>query len=171
MDESFGQLASLEPVEVELDSPKIELKKLSQKHRDVATLVAQGVGRGDIAQIVGYTPEYVTWLQGQPLFIEYIRTMNAAVATQLEAMFQKTVDVIQDTMNTGSEDGRLKAAKLQLEATGRVGRYQVQAPSGDGKDRLEQLSGRLLELLIRQRSNANGRVLEGQATVLNAEDV
>ena len=112
--------------------PEIELKTLSPKHRQVAALVAQGVDRRTIAAACDYVPEYVTWLQGQPLFIEYIKTMNLAVATRLEALFTKSVDVINDAMEQGNVDERLKGAKLQLEATGRIGRFQTQAPVGGG---------------------------------------
>lgn len=136
------ELATTEP---------IELKKLSQKHKDVASLVAQGVSRQLIAEVIGITPEYVTWLQRQSLFKEYIKEMSEAVSTQLEAMFSKSVDVIAGAMQHGSIDEQLKGAKLQLEATGRVGRFQTQAPVGSGVDRLEQLSERLLGLLQRQR--------------------
>lgn len=137
------------------EAKKVELKKLSPRHKHVAALVAQGVDRQTIAAAVGYVPEYITWLQGQPLFVEYIREMNKAVATQLEAMFGQTVDVIQDAMVNGSVEDKLKGAKLQLEATGRIGRFATQAPEAGGEDRLSQLSERLLGLLERQRSKVN----------------
>ena len=130
----------------------IELKKLSPRHMQVAALIAQGVDRQTVAVACSFTPEYVTWLQRQPLFKEYIKDMSAAVHTRLEALFSKSVDVIADAMNEGNVDERLKGAKLQLEATGRVGRFQTQAPIGGGQDRLDQLSERLLGLLQRQRS-------------------
>lgn len=143
-------------------SPTIELKKLSPKHMQVAALVAQGVDRRTIAEACGYTPEYITWLQGQPLFFEYIKTMNKAVAARLEALFTKSVDVIEQAMEHGNVDESLKGAKLQLEATGRIGRYQTQTPVAGGEDRLLALSERLVELLRSQRRIANGEVVEGE---------
>jgi hypothetical protein len=139
-----------------------ELKKLSPAHKQVAALVAQGVDRRTIAAACDFTPEYVTMLQGQPLFVEYIKGMNRAVATQLEALFGKSVDVINNAMDTGNIDEQLKGAKLQLEATGRIGRFATIAPEAGGQDRLEQLSERLLGLLKSQRRVANGEVIEGE---------
>jgi hypothetical protein len=136
--------------ELEASTP-IELKKLSPVHKQVAALVAQGVDRRTIAAACDYVPEYITWLQGQPLFIEYIKTMNRAVATQLEALFGKAVGVIDYAMTEGNVDERLKGAKLQLEATGRIGRFATILPESGGQDRLEQLAGRLVELLKTQR--------------------
>lgn len=140
----------------------VELKKLSPVHKQVAALVAQGVDRRTIAAACDYTPEYVTWLQGQPLFREYIKHMNEAVSTRLEAMFDQSVTVISEAMVHGNTDEKLKGAKLQLEATGRVGRYQTTPPVVGAHDRLEQLSERLLKLLDKQRSTADGKVYEGE---------
>lgn len=140
----------LSQTEVEVREP-IELKKLSPKHMQVAALVAQGVDRRTIASACDYTPEYITWLQGQPLFIEYIKTMNKAVATRLEALFTKSVDVIENAMQNGTVDESLKGAKLQLEATGRIGRFATLAPQAGGEDRLATLAERLLDLLKTQR--------------------
>lgn len=137
--------------ELETVHEPIELKKLSPTHKQVAALLAQGVDRRTIAVAVDFTPEYVTWLQRQPLFREYITHMSEAVAVRLEALFSRSVDVIQDAMQDGNIDEKLKGAKLQLEATGRVGRFQTQLPVGGGQDRLEQLSERLLTLLDTKR--------------------
>lgn len=144
------------------NSPSIELKKLSPKHMQVAALVAQGVDRATIAAACDYVPEYITWLQGQPLFIEYIKTMNKAVATRLEAMFAKSVDVISDAMVMGNVDEKLKGARLQMEATGRIGRYQMPAKGEGGDEVLESLAGRLLALLTRQRSIVEGNVVDAE---------
>ena len=140
----------------------IELKKLSPVHKQVAALVAQGVDRRTIAAACDYTPEYITWLQGQPLFKQYIKEMNEAVSTRLEAMFDQSVGVISNAMVSGNVDEQLKGAKLQLEATGRIGRYQTQAPIGGGGDKLEQLSERLLKLLDKQRSVSDGQTFEAE---------
>lgn len=144
----------LSQTEIEVRVP-VELKKLSPKHMQVAALVAQGVSRRTIAAACEYAPEYVTWLQNQPLFIEYIKTMNKAVGTQLEALFAKSVTVISNAMENGMIDEQLKGAKLQLEATGRIGRFATIAPEAGGEDRLMQLSERLLELLKKQRNTVD----------------
>lgn len=152
--------------DLEENSPQVELKKLSPKHMQVAALVAQGVPRATIAAACDYVPEYITWLQGQPLFIEYIKTMNKAVGTQLEALFAKSVLVISNAMENGMIDEQLKGAKLQLEATGRIGRFATQAPAASGEDSLQLLSERLLMLLQKQRRTVNGEVIS-EAEVLS----
>ena len=104
-----------------------------------------------IAQALDYTPEYVTMLQRQPLIREYIKEMNEAVSLRLEAMFDKTVDVISDQMTTGNGSEKLAAARLHLEATKRIGRIQADAPMPQEDDRLERLAQRLESLLNKHK--------------------
>lgn len=160
---ALPKLTSAELASTQDRAPEpVELKKLSPVHKQVAALIAQGVDRRTIAVACDYTPEYVTWLQRQPLFREYIKEMSEAVGVQLEAMFVKSVQVINSAMDNGNIDEQLKGAKLQLEATGRVGRFQTQAPIGGGTDRLEQLAERLQKLLQNQRRVADGEIIEAE---------
>lgn len=145
----------------EIPSQGIVLQKLSERHKQAAALLAQGVPRSLIAEAVQYTPEYITWLGRQPLFIQYIKEMSEVSSVQLEAMFGRSVEIIGEGMQSGGELG-LKAAKLQLEATGRVGRYMVRAPEAEAGDRLEVLAERLVGLM-KQRQR---RTLDGEATVV-----
>jgi hypothetical protein len=125
-----------------------ELKKLSQKHKQVCALLAQGLGRETIASLVGFTPEYITMLTTQPLCQEYIRQMNAAAEMQLTAMFSQSVDVISSAMQNGNVTEQLKGARLQLEATHRIGRVDPPIASGvSSEDRLDRLAHRLVDLL------------------------
>src|SRR5216684_2469820 len=142
-----------------------ELKKLSPKHKQVASLLAQGHSRALIAQAVSITPEYVTYLARQPLFQEYIREMNLVVSARMEALFERSVDIMAEAMQEGNYDEKLKGAKLQLEATGRIGRYQGETPTTGQDNRLEVLAERLVGLLQNQRN----RVIEGESHV-EAED-
>jgi hypothetical protein len=130
-----------------LDQPKWEMKKLSPKHQQVAALVAQGMKFVDIAALVDYTPQYITMLVAQPLMREYIAEKCAIAGTRLEALFAQSVEVIADTMKNGSEGGKLKAVRLQLEATKRIGRPDPNSGLGSSNvDRLEQLAERLIML-------------------------
>ena len=143
------------------------LKELSPRHKQAAALLAQGVQRQIIARVCEFTPEYITMLGRQPLFRAYIKEMSEFTDARLEALFDQSVDVIADTMLTGTEDGRLKAAKLQLEATGRVGRFHTPAPAQGGSDRLELLAERLVGLLHQQRR----RTYEGEVVDASQENV
>lgn len=124
-----------------------QMKKLTQRHRQIASLLAQGLDRRTISKMIGVTPEYVTMLTKQPLMKQYINEMCEHVGVRFEALFEKAVDVIAETMTNGTEAGKLKAARLQLEGTKRIGRPDL-APKDVGvvTDRLEQLAQRLLYL-------------------------
>lgn len=131
----------------ESPTPNWQLKKLKVKHKQVASLLAQGARNVDIARMLGITPEYVHMLTKQPLVIAYIQEMCQHTGVRLESLFEKSVDVIADTLRTGSEAGRLKAARLQLEATKRIGRGEpAQGPPGGVEERLVQLAQRLIFL-------------------------
>lgn len=142
-----------------------QLKELSPKHKQIAALLAQGTSREVIASFVKCTPEYVTFLGRQPLFVQYIKEMSALVNVRLEAMFEKSVDVISEAMDTGNIDEKLKGAKLQMEATGRIGRYQSEPPPTGGGDRLEALAERLVSLLHNQRR----RIVDAEDAVIIQE--
>ena len=103
-----------------------QLKKLSPKHKEVASLLAQGLGRGEISKIVGITPEYVTMLSGDPLFQGYLQEMMKFTDARLTALFDKSVDVLADTLLVGSEKGKLQAARMALRAVGKEGSVNVQ---------------------------------------------
>lgn len=105
--------------------PAFVLKKLSQKHKQVAALLAQGVDRATIAQIVNIRPEYVTMLSTQPLFLEYIKEMNKFTDARLEAMFGMAVDTVAQVMTSGNANEKLNAAKMALRAVGKEGSLKV----------------------------------------------
>lgn len=140
-----------------------QLKKLKPLHKDVCSYIAQGMKQIEVASICGITKEYVWMLLQQPLCQAYIQEMNQAVGVRLEAMFSQTVDTIAETMRTGSPEEQLKAARLQLEATRRIGAKAgaIVADTGQG-DRLLALSERLVGLLAAQRNRADGQIIEGE---------
>lgn len=98
-----------------------QLKNLSPKHKQVAALLAQGLGRGKISELVKITPEYVTMLSKQPLFMAYVKEMTQFTDVRLQALFEKGVDVVADLMITGTEDTKLRAAQTVLKAVGKDG--------------------------------------------------
>lgn len=127
--------------------PSWQMKTLKPKHKQIASLLAQGGRNIDIAKIIGVTPEYISMLSRQPLMKAYIAEMCEITGVRLEAMFEKVVDTIAETLESGSEAGRLKAARLHLEATKRIGRPDGAPRSGnDSADRLEKLAERLIFL-------------------------
>lgn len=139
----------------------VKLQKLNPNHREVLSLVAQGLNRQEIASITGFVPEYVSWLVRQDVCQEYLKDMIAVVDFRLHAMTAESVETIAEVMKLGTSYERLKAAKLQMEAVGRVGSGKGQASINAAEpDHLEALAERLVGLL---RSSRQGAVYENES--------
>lgn len=145
----------------------IKLQKLSARHKQVLSLMAQGMDRQTCSIATKYTPEYVTWLLKQEICQEYLNQMVQVAESQLQAQFCKSVDVIGETLINGTEEGKLKAAKLQLEATGRVGKLQQPSAPPVEADRLNVLAERLVGLL----KQTQGRLVNGEVTEVQVESL
>lgn len=151
----------------DLPQEGIKLQKLSARHKQVLSLMAQGMDRQTCSIATKYTPEYVTWLLKQEICQEYLNQMVQVAESQLQAQFCKSVDVIGETLINGTEEGKLKAAKLQLEATGRVGKLQQPSAPPVEADRLNVLAERLVGLL----KQTQGRVVNGEVTEVQVESL
>jgi hypothetical protein len=146
-----GELATAE------EQPKWQLKKLKPIHKQIAALLAQGKKQVDVARLCQVHVVYVSMLSRQPLVQNYIYDMVAAAGMQLEASFPLVVEVIQETLKDGSEAGKLKAARLHLEATKRIGRNELTLrPTEDAVAALENLAGRLMALQTRAENQRSG---------------
>ncbi len=144
------------------------LKKLKPVHMQICALLAQGMKSVDAARISQVTPEYISMLLRQPIIKQEIARIGEITGARLELLFEKSVDVMADAMQNGNHSEKLKAARLQLEATKRIGRPDPYANSPNvPDDRLERLSERLIGLLHRQRDTYNeaGQIIE-EATIV-----
>lgn len=99
---------------------KWELKKLSQKHKTIIALHVQNLTREEISQVAGCTPEYVSMIVAQPLAQQYLAELEKYMDSRLKALYGKSVDAIQQGLDSQDEEVALKAARLQLEATGKM---------------------------------------------------
>ena len=140
-----------------------QMMVLKPKHKQVCAMLAQGIDRRTISNVVGVTPEYITMLSKQPLMKEYIAEMCQAAGLQLDAMFVQSVEVISEVMANGSPKERVAAARLQMEATKRIGSgSSIPKEIIDTNDRLARLAERLLYLqggvtkTIETRRNIDG---------------
>ena len=145
------------------------LATLKPKHKQICSMLAQGIPRGTIAAVIGCTPEYITMLSRQPLIQGYIKDMCQTAGLQLEAMFTESVQAIGDVLQNGSTKDKMQAARLQMEATKRIG-----AGSGlprevvDTTERLAKLAERLLYLqgnnlkIINTRRDEDGKFTEAE---------
>src|SRR3990172_9141898 len=113
--------------------PRIILKRLSLRHKQAISLVLQGMSRSDAGEATGFVPEYITFLLQQPIAKDYIAHINRAVSTQLEALYGKSVEAIAGGLTASDPDVKLRAAKLQLQTTGRL------EPSGEEKKTAEDV--------------------------------
>lgn len=148
------------------DDKPFELKKLTPAHKQALSLLAQGVPQATIATVCDFTPTYVSMLARMPICKEYVAQLTEAHDLQLEAMFVGSVEAIGHALQNGKTDERLAAAKLQLQATKRIGKYSGQ-PRGvsDTEDRLVHLSERLVGLLESYSAHANHTNAADHATV------
>lgn len=134
-------------------SDKWVMKKLMPWHRDMCSMLAQGIERRTIAAILDCTPEYVSMLCGQQLVKDEIARFSAFAGLQLEAQFTKSVAAIGDTLENGNHKEKMMAARLQMEATKRIGSRAIEPEKlVDSNNRLTKLSERLLGLLDKAQS-------------------
>lgn len=130
------------------DKPQWELKKLKPVHLAICSLVAQGNKYVDVAKMTGVTKEYISMLMRQQIIKDEVVRKAELVGTRLELLFEKSVDTIADAMENGNHKEKLQAARLQLEATKRIGRPDPFAISANvPTDRLDNLAKRLEGLL------------------------
>lgn len=151
---------------------KWELKALKPKHRQIAALVAQGMQNIKVAAIVGVTPEYVSMLMRQPLIVAEVGRLCEIAGTRMEALFEKSVDVVAEVLVTGSNKDKLAAARLQFEVTKRIGRPDpLKGGDAPGVDRLLALSERLVGLLGQVRGEGKNEssqtIEEGEFRVVS----
>lgn len=155
-----------DPPEAEQMSSGWTLKKLNVRHKEAASLLAQGCRRQEIAAITQFAPEYISFLTRQPLFRAYVQEMGRFSEERLKALFDQAVDVIADTLQNGTEEGRLKAVRLQMEATGRIGRERAGRGDPDESDSLNSLAERLVDLMQKKRAEHGQTTVEGTFTVV-----
>lgn len=151
--------------------PVWELKKLKAKHVQICALLAQGMKNIEVANIIGVTPQYITMLLQQPLIKAEIQRISSVAAVKLEAMFEKSVDVLGDILQNGSNPEKLKAIRTHGELTKRIGRPDPLANTPQvSEDRLAVLAERLASL-ARGARNGPETIIEGEFTVRAGQDV
>lgn len=129
------------------NNDKWEMKKLLPWHKQLCSMLAQGIDRQTIAQVFQKTPEYISMLAGQDLIRTEVNEMKRFAEFQLEAQFVKSVSVIGEVLENGSAKEKIQAARLQLEATRRIGPRMVEEEKLiDTNARLTRLAERLLYL-------------------------
>jgi len=123
------------------------LLALTQQHKRVARLLAEGKTHEQVADEVKWSLEHIERLLLDPLFDQCLRKMIVNADQRLEAMYLRVVEVIGEKLESTDEDIQLKAARLQLEVTGRIGKGERPgAGAEDSINRLTRLAERLVAL-------------------------
>lgn len=158
--------AALKTTETDVPSGRaVTLQKLNGQHKHVAALLAQGVDRTSIAQAVGFTPEYVSWLTGDPLFRDHMREIANFCDAQLESQYGNVVQVITEGLRPEQKmEDRLKSARLHLEVTKRLGTGT--GPAGASESSIERLNSLAERLLSLQSNVRKGDTFDGQVQVV-----
>ena len=149
--------------ETETERTPYQLQELSQRHKNAISLLAQGTPREIVAKACDYTPEYITWLHRQPVCREYLKELAESVDGRMLAMYEQSCTAMADVIANGKDEDRLKAARMNMEVIGRLGRDRDRDPPDPGADRLDILADRLVKLLQQKRE----RTVDGE--VLNVE--
>lgn len=84
-----------------------EMKELKPWHKQMASMLVQGIDRMTIATVLDCTPEYVSMLAKQPKMREYIAEFCEYANIQLDAMFVKSVAAIDDTLENGNHKEKM----------------------------------------------------------------
>jgi hypothetical protein len=158
--------------DMETSGGAYQLKTLKPKHKNILSLIAQGVDRETVAAACDITPGYVTMLCRMPICKQYIAGLNEACDLQLEAMYGKSVKVIDNAMSNGNIKEQLVGARLHLEATKRIGRPADVLPQHEStNDRLLRLAERLTSLIPQYKApeSINGSFTEVQPVSHNKE--
>ena len=115
------------------------LKRITQRHKDMAVLSLQGLSRGKVAEFCGCTPEYITMINKQPLIRAYIADLEAHADLRLRGLYEKSISAIDAGLTSPKISDKLAAAQLQLSTIGKL------KPSEDiGKETAEDVVSAML---------------------------
>lgn len=117
-------------------------KRLSQKHKAALTLWAQGVKPIDVAAATGVGQVSLNLLVLSDLGRAFLHGLEELMDSRLKNMYTLSVDAIEDQLRNGSGENKLKAATLQMKATGKLGKGDEERESAeDVIQRIFQING------------------------------
>lgn len=119
-----------------------EPKALTPKHKGILSLVAQGVKYMEIGSLCKCTQQLIVMLVASEKGQEYLRYIEQQMDMRLRALYSKSIDAIEDQLTVGSGENKLKAAKLQMQAVGKLGKVQ------DDTDTAEDVIQRIMNMQI-----------------------
>lgn len=123
---------------VKASDPKV----LTPKHKQILSLVAQGMKYQEIGSLCKCTPARIVQLVASPLGQQYLSYIEQQMDMRLRALFSKSIDAIEDQLTAGSGENKLRAAKLQMQATGKLREI------GEKADTAEDVIQRIMEMNV-----------------------
>lgn len=103
---------------------KWEPKVLTPKHKQILSLVAQGMKYAEIGSLCKCTTQLIVMLVASEGGKGYLAQIEQQMDMRLRSLYNKSIDAIEDQLTAGNGENKLKAAKLQMQATGKLGREQ-----------------------------------------------
>jgi len=120
--------------------PKWQLQKLTKRHRDIASLLISGVTHDEIADVCNCHKQTIIVLKQQPIFQDYLKQLQQEIEDEFKGLFGRTVRAIRDSLQDDApRDTRLKAARIVLEAQGRLKGVNT------GQESAEDVARRLIQ--------------------------
>jgi hypothetical protein len=106
--------------------------------------------REEVASFCKCTPALVTMLAVSDLGRAYLSEIEEVMDQRLRALYSKTIDAIDDQLCNGKGADKIAAAKLQLQATGKLGARTEDAETA------EDVIARILALQVNVTVNNGG---------------
>lgn len=158
-----SDVQNLDTEVVVTETGKWQPLRLTGAHIDILRFHTQGMKREDIASYCKCTPQHISNVVTSDLGQRWITEHLEALAMELRSLTPNAVDVIRDSMERDQPiNHRLAGARLQMEATGIIGRERGNPAPPTPPNHLENLAERLVSLL----RDKKGVTVNGQATLV-----
>jgi hypothetical protein len=124
-----ADMACIKPYKYLPQKKQSALKRLSERHRNLARVIATGIPIWEAAAVTGYTPSRISYLNDDPAFKNLVRFYSEAKDEIFETMYEKlagmgseAADILRDRMeekpDTIEDDMLLNMVKVGADRSG-----------------------------------------------------
>lgn len=145
--DASGRTVCMDPFPDAPERKAWEPKRLTPKHRQILSLYAQGMKREDIGALCKCTPQLVTMLATCEQGKQYLRNIEDAMDQELRGLYGSSINAIREQLESGSGENKLKAAKLQMQAIGKLGEKK------EDRESAEDVIARIMNLQVNVQIN------------------
>lgn len=107
-----------------LPSPQKSITQIRHSHHQAARLIAEGVPLQEASLITGYSPNYLSQLQGDPMFVELVSyyatnedKKHIDVMDRLRSLGMSTLDELQTRLEESPESYSIRELMEQVDLT------------------------------------------------------